>query len=64
MTLSGDAAPGLGDVVGLFTSPFLFIGTMALLCGQDLGDRIFGIVVLVTFLPGLIALHRWAHPRA
>lgn len=50
-------------VVGLFTSPFVFIGGAALLFGSDLGDRIFGIVTLVIFLPGLIALYRWAHPR-
>lgn len=41
-------------VVGLFTSPFVFIGTMALLFGSDLGDKVFGIVVLTIFLPGLI----------
>ena len=50
-------------VVGLLTSPFLFVGTMALLFGSDGGDRVFGIVLLVLFLPGLIALYRWAHPR-
>lgn len=50
-------------LVGFFTFPFVFIGTMLLLFGSDLGDRIFGIVMLVIFLPGLIALYRWAHPR-
>jgi hypothetical protein len=50
-------------VVGLLTSPFLFIGGMALSFGSDLGDRVFGIVMLTIFLPGLIALYRWAHPR-
>ena len=51
-------------VVGLLTSPFVFVGTMFLLFGSDNGDRIFGVVLLTVFLPGLVALHRWAHPRA
>jgi hypothetical protein len=50
-------------IVGLFTSPFVFVGSMFLLFGDDLGDRVFGSVMLVIFLPGLIALYRWAHPR-
>ncbi len=50
-------------LVGFFTFPFVFIGTMLLLFGSDFGDRVFGIVMLVVFLPGLIALHRWAYPR-
>ncbi|RYB94649.1 DUF1707 domain-containing protein [Nocardioides oleivorans] len=50
-------------IVGLFTSPFVFIGTMLLLFGDDMGSRLFGVVFLVIFLPGLIALYRWAHPR-
>ena len=50
-------------VVGLFTSPFVFVGTMALLFGSGVGEKVFGIVMLVIFLPGLIALYRWAHPR-
>jgi hypothetical protein len=50
-------------VVGFVTAPFLFIAAMALLFGSDLGDRVFGIVLLVLFLPGLIAVYRWAHPR-
>ena len=49
-------------VVGFFTFPFVFFGTMLLLFGSDAGDRIAGIVMLVLFLPGLVALHRWAHP--
>ncbi|PKH37644.1 protein of unknown function [Nocardioides alpinus] len=51
-------------VVGFFTSPFVFLGSMLLLFGDSSGDRVFGIVVLTVFLPGLIALYRWAHPRA
>ena len=51
-------------VVGLFTSPFVFVGAMFALFGSDLGDHVFGLVLLVVFLPGLIALYRWAHPRS
>ncbi len=50
-------------VVGLVTSPLLLVGTLALLFGSDGGDKVFGIVLLTVFLPGLIALYRWAHPR-
>lgn len=50
-------------IVGIMTSPFVFLGSMLLLFGSDGGDRVFGIVLLVIFLPGLIALYRWAHPR-
>ena len=50
-------------IVGLVTSPFVLVGTMFLLFGDDTGDRVFGIVLLIVFLPGLIALYRWAHPR-
>lgn len=49
--------------VALLTSPLLFVGTMALLFGSDLGDRVFGLVMLVLFLPAPIALYRWSHPR-
>ena len=50
-------------IVGVVTSPFVFVGAMFLLFGDDVGDRVFGIVMLTVFLPGLIALYRWAHPR-
>lgn len=50
-------------VVAFFTAPFVFLGSMFLLFGSDAGDRVFGTVLLVLFLPGLVALHRWAHPR-
>ena len=50
-------------VVGLLTSPLVLVGAMALLFGSDLGDRVFGIVMLTLFLPAPIALYRWAHPR-
>ena len=51
-------------VVGLVTAPFVLAGSMFVLLGSDLDDRVFGTVLLVIFLPGLIALYRWAHPRA
>lgn len=44
--------------VGFFTFPFVFMGSILFLFGDDLGARIGGIVMLVIFLPGLIALHR------
>lgn len=50
-------------VVGFFTSPFIFFGTIFLLFGDDFGEKMAGIVMLTLFLPGLIALYRWAHPR-
>jgi hypothetical protein len=51
-------------VVGFFTSPFIFFGTIFLLFGDDFGEKMAGIVMLTLFLPGLIALYRWAHPRS
>lgn len=51
-------------VVAALSSPFLFLGAMALLFGSDAGDRVFGVVVAVVLLPGLLALRRWAWPRA
>ena len=50
-------------VMTVLTSPFLLLGAFALAFGSDLGDRGFGIVVGVLFLPGLLALHGWAWPR-
>ena len=50
-------------VVGLLTAPFVLLGSGLLLFGSDGGARVFGIVLLTLFLPGLIALYRWAHPR-
>ncbi len=35
---------------------------MVLFAGEP-GTSIFGLVMLTLFLPGLIALYRWAHPR-
>jgi hypothetical protein len=50
-------------IVGLLTAPFVLGGSLFVLFGSDGGDRVFGIVLLIVFLPGLIALYRWAHPR-
>ena len=50
-------------IVGLLTSPFVLGGSLFVLFGDGVGERVFGIVLLVVFLPGLIALYRWAHPR-
>lgn len=50
-------------VVGLFTAPFILGGGAMVLFGDGPGEWIFGIVMLTLFLPGLIALYRWAHPR-
>ncbi|MBD3947244.1 DUF1707 SHOCT-like domain-containing protein [Nocardioides ganghwensis] len=50
-------------IVGLLTSPFVLGGSLFVLFGEGVGERVFGIVLLVVFLPGLIALYRWAHPR-
>jgi hypothetical protein len=46
-------------LVGLVTAPFILVGG-ALVLG---GESVFGVVLLLLFLPGLIALYRWAHPR-
>lgn len=51
-------------VVALLSSPFVFLGSMALAFGVDAGDRVGGIFFLVLLLPGLFALRRWAWPRA
>jgi hypothetical protein len=50
-------------VVGLFTAPFILGGGAMVLFADELGTLIFGLVMLTLFLPGLIALYRWAHPR-
>lgn len=51
-------------VVAVVSSPFVLFGALFLAFGTDLGDRFFGLVVLVLLLPGLLALRRWAWPRA
>lgn len=45
------------------TSPFLFVATLLLLFGHGLEERIWGTVLAVVFLPGILALHRWAWPK-
>jgi Domain of unknown function (DUF1707) len=50
-------------VVGLFTSPFILGGGAMVLFGDEPSTSIFGLVMLLLFLPGLIALYRWGHPR-
>lgn len=49
-------------VVTVVTSPFLMIGAGLVLAGADAGDRLFGLVLLVLFSPGLYALQRRAWP--
>ena len=51
-------------VVGLFSAPFILGGGAMVLFGDGPGEWIFGIVMLTLFLPGLIALYRWGHPKA
>lgn len=51
-------------IVTVVTSPFLLVGAGFTLAGSDVGDHVFGIVLLTLFAPGLYALFRWAWPRA
>ena len=50
-------------IVMVLTSPFLLMGAAFALAGSDLGDHVFGIILLTIFAPGLLALHRWAWPQ-
>ncbi|HET9859395.1 MAG TPA: DUF1707 domain-containing protein [Nocardioidaceae bacterium] len=50
-------------VSAFFTGPFLFLASMLLLFGDGLEERVWGVVLLVIFLPGVLALHRWAWPK-
>ncbi len=50
-------------VVGLFTAPFILGGSALVLFGDGPGSWIGGLVVLTLFLPGLVALYRWGHPK-
>jgi DNA-binding IclR family transcriptional regulator len=50
-------------VVAFCCSPFVLFGAMFLAFGQDGGDHVFGLVLLILLLPGLLALWRWAWPR-
>ncbi|MDT0183591.1 DUF1707 domain-containing protein [Microbacterium sp. ARD31] len=51
-------------MVTVMTSPFLLMGLGLLLAGSDNGGRVFGLVLIVLFAPGLFALNRWAWPKA
>jgi len=50
-------------LVGLVSAPFILVGGGMVLFADELSTAIFGFVLLTLFLPGLIALYRWAHPR-
>ena len=50
-------------IVTVITSPFLLVGAGFTVFGSDLGDHVFGIILLTLFAPGLFALFRWAWPR-
>ena len=50
-------------LVAIPTLPLVLLGVLMLFFGDDLGTRVFGIVFIVLFAPGIFALHRWAHPR-
>ena len=43
-------------VVAFFCSPFVLVGALFLAFGQDGGDHVFGLVLLILLLPGLLAL--------
>lgn len=47
-------------LVGILTAPFILAGSALVIFGESV---FFGVVLLTLFLPGLIALYRWAHPR-
>lgn len=50
-------------VVLVVASPFLALGGLLLGLGDDLMSRLYGVVVLLVTLPGVLALRRWAWPR-
>ena len=50
-------------VVGLFTAPFILGGGAMVLFADEPSTLIFGIVMLTLFLPGLVAIYRWGHPK-
>ena len=50
-------------VVAFLSSPFVMVGGLFLAFGNDVDDHVFGLVLLVLLLPGLVALWRWAWPR-
>ena len=50
-------------VVAFLSSPFVMVGGLFLAFGNDVDDHVFGLVLLVLLLPGLVVLWRWAWPR-
>lgn len=50
-------------LVAVPTMPLLLVGVLFVLGGSDLGDRVFGIILLLVLGPGLLALGRSAWPR-
>ena len=50
-------------VAAFLSSPFVLLGALFSAFGHDLGDHVFGLVLLVLLLPGLFGLWRWAWPR-
>ena len=50
-------------LVGLVSSPFILVGGGMVLFADEPSTLVFGLVMLTLFLPGLVALYRWAHPR-
>lgn len=50
-------------VVAFMSSPFVMLGALFSAFGDDPGDHVFGLVLLVLLLPGLFGLWRWAWPR-
>lgn len=51
-------------VLSMLLSPFVLFGVLFTLFGEDAGDTVFGVVLLVLTLPGLFGLWRWAWPRS
>jgi hypothetical protein len=50
-------------LVGLVSAPFILVGGGLVLFADGPGTLLFGLVMLTLFLPGLVALYRWGHPR-
>ena len=50
-------------LVGLVSAPFILVGGGMVLFADETSTLIFGLVMLTLFLPGLVALYRWGHPR-
>lgn len=46
----------------LFTAPFVLVGLLFALAADQTDELVFGLVLLVLFLPGLLLVWRWAWP--